>query len=206
VSLAVSPLKYDAGGFAIGGVPLVFATLDNSRADVRLKFDSSNRVILSAGRDSFTLGPRVDPINPSGRPEFYFVAEQRDQLSFTSRQSALSWPTPVEIKGLGGPPAWWRRYVYYGFVWTKRSGAKLEMRWRYQQQYRSVSGWSKPAMMWNSRTALLSVDIHSESAVYEDAVMQYIARAKGWNSQRLSHRAPRPGERWTVRGFRGHPC
>ena len=157
MSLPVGTLKYDGGGLVVGDIALAFASLDNLRSDIRLASDASNRVILSKGADSFRLGPRLNPVDPSGRPDIELVAEPGDEVSLRSSQSALAWPTPFEIKILGGPSPWWKRYVYYRLVWKKRSGSKLEMLWRYEQQYYSASGWSDPAMMWNSQTGLLFV-------------------------------------------------
>jgi hypothetical protein len=159
VSLPVSPLKYDGGGLVVGDVLLTFASLDNLRSDIHLSGDTSNRVILSTGRGAFALGPRVNPVDPSGRPDIELVAEAGDDVSLRSSQSAVGWPTPFEFRILGGPSPWWKRYVYYRLVWKRRSGAKLEMRWRYEQQYYLASGWSEPAMMWNSETGLLSVHL-----------------------------------------------
>jgi hypothetical protein len=98
-------------------------------------------------------------VGPSGHPDIELVADPGDELSLRSSHSALGWPTPFEFKILGGTSPWWKRYVYYRLVWKKRSGSKLEMRWRYEQQYYSASGWSDPAMMWSSQTGLLSVEL-----------------------------------------------
>ena len=158
-SLTVAPLKYDGGGFLIGELLMTFGSIDNRRFDLQLHSDSSNRVILSTGGLSFTLGPRTNPIDSSGRPEIEFVPDQGDELSFTARRSFLGWPTPFEFNFMRPHSPWWKRYVYYRFIWKKRSGAKLEMLWRCEQQYYANSGWTKPNMMWNSQTGLLRVDI-----------------------------------------------
>jgi len=163
VTLPVSPLEYDGGGFLIGGQSMTFAGLDNLPADLRLTSDSSNRVVLCAGRNAFTLGPRTNPVDPSGRPEIAFVAEPADELSFVTGGSLLSWRAPLQINIFGGPSPRWKRYAYYRLVWKKPSGAKLEMSWRYEQQYYSARGWTAPMMMWNSQTGLLSVDIRPGS-------------------------------------------
>jgi hypothetical protein len=55
------------------------------------------------------------------------------------------------------------------------------MVWRYEQQFLSASGWLVPAMMWNSQTGLISVDIHAESTGPKDAVVEYVGRTKGWH-------------------------
>jgi hypothetical protein len=162
VSLPVTPLKYDGGGLVIGEIPAVFAGLDNQRVDLSLTTDPSQRVILSTGRESFTMGPRTSPIDPSGRPDILFTAEPGDELSFTARRSLLSWKAPYQFQIFGGRAPRWKRYVYYRFLWKKRSGASLEMSWRYEQQYVPGRGWSAPAMAWNSQTGLLWTKIETE--------------------------------------------
>jgi len=158
VSLPVAPLEYDGGGFLIGKLEMTFGATNNLRSDIELRSDSSNRVILSSGGKTFVLGPRTNPVDPSGRPEIDFVAEPGDELSFASSRSLIGWPTPFEFYIMIRSP-WWKRYVYYRLVWKKRSGAKLEMRWRYEQDYYAASGWTEPVMMWNGQTGLLGIDI-----------------------------------------------
>ena len=189
-SLPVTPLAYDSGGFVIGGQKMYFAGTDNLRAPLELAFDTQNRTILSWGRDAFVLGPRTGLADPSGLPDFRFSQESGDEVTFTRRTSWAGWPTPFEMSILGGKSPWWRRYVYYRLDWKKRSGAKLEMLWRYEQQYYSGRGWSEPHMMWMSQTGLLSVKIQVESEGMEGAVVRYIARTKGWPrvDYRMVHR------------------
>jgi hypothetical protein len=159
VSLPIAPLEYDGGGFRIGKLQMTFGATNNLRSDIGLRSDSSNRVILSSGGKTFQLGPRTNPVEPSGRPEIYFVAEPGDELSFASSRSLIGWPTPFEFSFMLSHSPWWKRYVYYRLVWKKRSGARLEMRWRYEQDYLATSGWTEPAMMWNGQTGLLRIDI-----------------------------------------------
>ena len=158
VSLPAAPLQYDGGGFLIGKLEMTFGATKNLRSDIELRSDSSNRVVLSSGGKNFILGPRTNPVDPSGRPEIDFVLEPGDELSLASSRSLIGWPTPFEFYIMIHSP-WWKRYVYYRLVWKKRSGAKLEMRWRYEQDYYTASGWTDPAMMWNGQTGLLRVNI-----------------------------------------------
>jgi hypothetical protein len=160
-SLPVSPLEYDGGGFLIGQLSMTFGSIENLRWDLGLHSDALNRVVLSSGGRSFTLGPRTNPVDPSGRPEIDFVPEPGDELTFTTARSALAWPTPFEFNIMIPHSPWWKRYVYYRLLWKKRSGARLEMLWRYEQRYYAANGWSEPEMMWNSQTGLLRVDISS---------------------------------------------
>lgn len=161
-SVEVHRLQYDGGGLRIGEFPttlsMTFGAIDNQTFDVTLCSDTSNMVVLrSRGRD-FTLGPRTNPPDPSGKPDIYFIPERDDALRFTVTRSTLSWPTPFEFSILARTP-WWKRYVYYQLIWKKRSGTQLVMLWRYEQDYFAGRGWTEPAMLWNFQTGLLRVDI-----------------------------------------------
>lgn len=189
-SLPVSPLLYEGGGFRIGGLALTFGATNNLPFPLRLDTDSAGIVVLAAGGRTFPLGPRTNPIDASGRPEIDFIPDKEDQLSLRTSGSLLSWPNPFEIRFMGGPPPRWKRYTYYRLIWKKRSGAELEMRWRYEQEFYSAKGWSESLMMWNSQTGLLSVDIKAPSTALEHVVMEYVGRTKGWyrNEYRIEER------------------
>lgn len=158
-SFPVSSLRYDGGGFVINNLSMTFGSTNNLRSDLTLCSDSSNRVVLSSGGRSFVLGPRTNPIDPSGRPEIDLVPDAGDEVSFTGDRSLVGWPTPFEFNFMIRSP-WWKRYVYYRLIWSKRSGAKLEMRWRYEQDFFIAGAWTEPLMMWNGQTGLLRVTIH----------------------------------------------
>lgn len=158
-TLAVSPLRYDGGGFRIGRVSLTFGGLDNLRGPQTLTTDSTNRVVFGDGTQFFTLGPRTNPLDPAGRPDIEFVPDAGDQVTFTTHTSLVSWPTPFEFHMMGGPSPWWKRYVYYRLSWKKPSHATLQMVWRYEQRYLSAKGWTDPFMMWNYQTGLISTSI-----------------------------------------------
>ena len=157
-SLPVDPLMYDGGGFVIGGTSMTFAETNNLRGDLDARIDSSGRVVLCAGHNIFTLGT-LTAAAPSGRPDFHFRPEPGDEVSFIRRDSLLPWPTPFQVNWLGGSSPRWKQYVYYQLAWKKPSGARLEMRWRYEREYYSGKGWTEPLMMWNSETGVLSVSI-----------------------------------------------
>ena len=169
--LPVAPMRCDGGGLIIGNVALTFGGLDNLRSDIQLSADSANRLVLSTARQTFLLGPRTNPASPAGRPPIDFAPESGDKLSFTRRTSRLCWPTPFEFHILGGQSPWWKRYVYYQLLWKKPAGAQLVMRWRFEQQYYAGRGWTQPAMMWNSQTGLLPVEIRPVPAGTGNAVV-----------------------------------
>ena len=159
VSLPVEPLVYDGGGFVIGGKSMTFGEINNLRGDTDAVLDSSGRVLFTSGHNTFVMGVLTMP-SPSGRPDFHFRPEASDEVSFTESKSLLPWPTPFQINWLGGSSPLFKQYVYYRLVWRKPSGARLEMRWRFERDYYSGKGWTEALMMWNSQTGLLSVKIH----------------------------------------------
>lgn len=159
----VASVEYDGAGFRIGERSLDFGALNNQRFDLALCSDPSNHVVLSTGGHGFILGPRTNPVDPSGRPDIAFIPDAHDEASLTTTRSLLSWPTPFDINFMMRTP-WWKHYVYYRLVWKKPSGAELTMSWRYEQDYYAGSGWSDPAMMWNFQTGLLLADIRARAS------------------------------------------
>jgi hypothetical protein len=157
-SIPVKSIEYDGGGFVIDKFSLTFGQTNNLRLDVCLCSNSKNRVVLKTGGKEFVLGPRTNPVDPSGRPEIYFVPEDGDEVTFRGARSLIGWPTPFETYIMIRSP-WWKRYVYYHLTWKKRSGARMDMSWRYEQDYYAPGGWTEPLMMWNSQTGLLDVVI-----------------------------------------------
>lgn len=179
-TLPVGPLEYDSASLRIGAVSIPLIGTDNQLFNLSVQLDSQNRLVLSAGGRSFTLGPRLSEPDPSGRSELAFAAEPGDELTFRLERSVLTRPTPFEINWLGGTTPWWRRYMYYRLQWKKPSGAKLEMLWRYEQQYYSKKGWNEGYMMYDWFTGLVWVKISPETSAQESVVVEYISRTKGW--------------------------
>src|SRR5277367_225760 len=61
VTMPVDNLEYDGGGFLADGISMTFGGIDNQRFNLTLRTDASNKVVLTSGRRSFTLGPRSNP-------------------------------------------------------------------------------------------------------------------------------------------------
>ena len=180
-SLPVSPLEFDIGDLRIGGVSLPLIGTDNLRFNLRVLTDSKDRLVLSTGGQSFILGPRLTPPDPAGRPDVKFTSEQGDELSLELRRSAFSRPTPpFQINVFGGSNPSWRRHLYYRLEWKKRSGGKLDMLWRFEQQYYSRTGWNDGYVMYDFSTGLLRVKISPEIIAQESVVVDYISQTKGW--------------------------
>jgi len=153
----VDRVLYD-GGLRIGELDLTFGATNNLRYPLELCTDASFHVVLEAGGKNFTLGPRLNPIDPKGRVETDFKPDPGDEVTLKAGQSWLPWPTPFEYQFMSAHSPRWKRYVYYSLLWKKRNGARLGMRWRYQQDY-TAGEWGRPLMMWNGQTGLLRVEI-----------------------------------------------
>src|SRR5690242_1357512 len=179
-SLPVSPLVYDVTYLRIGDVSLDLIGITNQRFDLEVQADPQDRLVLSKGSQSFTLGPRLDAPDASRLKEITFSSEPGDELSLHFERSLISQPTPFEWNPLGGSSPTWKRYVYYRLEWRKRSGAKLGMLWRFEELYYKATGWTEPRMLYDFRTGLIRLDIRPEPIAQESAAVEYISKTKGW--------------------------
>jgi hypothetical protein len=179
-SLPVSPLVYDVTSLRIGGASLDLIGITNQRFELEVQADPQDRLVLSKGGQSFTLGPRLAESDPSGSKGIVFSPEPGDQISFQLERSLISQPTPFEWNPLGGISPTWKRYVYYRLGWRKHSGAKLDMLWRFEELYYKATGWNEPRTMYDFRTGLIRVHISSEPIAQESVAVEYISKTKGW--------------------------
>src|SRR5260370_43040 len=105
-TLPTSPLVYD-GNFRIGELSMDTAAPDGKPFDMSMHFDPLNRLVLTSGGRSFTLGPRTSLPDPRGRPDMKFTSEPVDETSFVIDRSCMSWPNPFETNFMTGhSPAW----------------------------------------------------------------------------------------------------
>jgi hypothetical protein len=82
-----------------------------------------------------------------------------DDASIEIRRSVLSWPTPFDLNFMTEQSPSWKRHLYYRLLWTKPSGAKLEMLWRYEQYFYPANGWASGFMTRAGSTGLIQVAI-----------------------------------------------
>ena len=82
-----------------------------------------------------------------------------DDALIQIRRSVLSWPTPFDFNFMTGHSPSWKRHLYYRVLWTKPSGAKLEMVWRYEQYFYPDNGWASGFMTREGSTGLIRLDI-----------------------------------------------
>ena len=87
------------------------------------------------------------------------VPRQGDDSFIQIRRSILSWPTPFDFNFMSGHSPSWKRHLYYRVLWTKPSGAQLQMLWRYEQYFYPGNGWASGFMTREGSTGLIRLDI-----------------------------------------------
>jgi hypothetical protein len=157
-SQAIDHIDYDgnetSGKFGLGGSS--FDTQDCSFRpfSLTLRPNEQNEFVVTASGKSFILGPISTQTIP---PRILPAA--RDKVSFETRRSIFSWPTPFDVNYMTGHSPSWRRNIYYLVHWQKASGQKLEMVWRYEQYFYPADGWTSPFMTREGATGLVRVKI-----------------------------------------------
>lgn len=164
--------------FRIGTYGWVLST------DVRPDLDSNRRVVLILRNSTFTLGPATTRY-ASTPPEFDFIPDPNDHVSFVKTHSSLPWPTPFNFSIMGGVTPTWKRHSYATLKWTKSSGAQLQMTWTDEQSYFAKSGWTDGNIP-NPATILIT------PSPFETAAIQYLTSQKNWtrNQYRLEDTGP----------------
>ena len=114
----------------------------------RFIVDADDRLVFVKDDVRFVLGPHTgtlpDPTLPEGeKPMPAFAPATGDTMSAAIDRGLLSWPAPLfQLNFMTGYAPSWQRYIYQRFSWTKPSGARLEILWRYRQDYDGVNGWT----------------------------------------------------------------
>lgn len=133
-------------------------TPDDKRFPLRLTANASQHLVLLSDGKSFELGPMVSGGGHSVAG-IEFSPESGDKVSFVTERCLLSWPTPFNFNFMTGQSPSWKRHLYYRLVWTKPSGAALEMLWRYEQYFFPANGWASGFMTKEGITGLRRVEI-----------------------------------------------
>jgi hypothetical protein len=128
------------------------------KAPAIVEVDDQNRLTIAAGGRRIALGARAGDLSGSDGPIPAYAADSDDKTALTVEKSLLSWPTPFDLNFMTGRGSTWRRNLYYRLSWTKASGARLTMLWRFEQGYDPVNGWRSPGDG-DGATGLIEVDI-----------------------------------------------
>ena len=114
----------------------------------RFIVDADDRLVFVKDDARLVLGPHAgtlpDPTLPDGeKPLPAFAPASGDTMSATIDRSLLSWPAPlIQFNFMTGYAPSWQRNLYERFSWTKPSGARLDILWRYRQDYDGINGWT----------------------------------------------------------------
>jgi hypothetical protein len=182
-SLPAGPLAYSLGSpgtLTVGDSSFWLANPGDKPADLRVDIAPTGRLVLRAGGKAFPLGIRTDTPDDSGRPDVAFAPDPGDDVAFRAERSLFGWPTPFEMNFMTGHVPSWRRNVYYRLLWRKRTGASLDMVWRYEQGFYGNDGWTSPGMTREGATGLVRARIVAGAAPETDIVEEYLTRTKGW--------------------------
>ena len=161
--IPIAELSYQgatSGGlFRMGGEMLSTTGTDNRPFPLSIMPDANNKLILAISGQSFPLGELAPGSAPESAATFTVRPEKDDEASLIVRRSFLSWPTPFDFNFMTGHSPSWKRHRYHQLVWKKRSGAKLEMLWRYEQYFYPTDGWSAGSMTREGNTGLIKAEI-----------------------------------------------
>ncbi|HEY3799808.1 MAG TPA: hypothetical protein VGL58_15775 [Caulobacteraceae bacterium] len=162
-SVPASPLGWDGVNLLFGAGP-ASSLLDlegpgpGYRPAAVLTVDPQQRLTVSMGARRLVLGDRAGVIAGGDGPAPAYRAEPGDFGALTVTHGWLSWPV-FEWNFMTGPSPSWRRSVYYHLTWKKRSKARLDLLWRFEQGYRGPDGWDAPSGATDGATGLIRAQI-----------------------------------------------
>lgn len=165
-STKVHSIAYEGSG--TGGwltINNVHLSLNDTNPNIALSIGSTkdNQVALAIGGKIFAFGPTI--ATTENAPDYLAAAPQSgDEASLVTRRSVLSWPTPFDFNFMTGHSPSWKRHMYYELRWKKRSGATLDILWRYEQffygqQLIPGDGWHISFGIHKGSTGLVRLDI-----------------------------------------------
>jgi hypothetical protein len=158
----VTTVRYEGTG--AGGILQVNSTglsLNNAVPPLQAPSIGSTKdgkLGLASGGKVFPLG-KLPAGNDDTLEALATAPEEGDQARLVMAHSRLSWPTPFSLNFMTGASPSWKRHSYQRLIWTKPNGSKLEMLWRYEQNFDQANGWTSPTMMHDGETGLIKIEI-----------------------------------------------
>jgi len=155
-SSRVKSLVYEGSG--TGGIlhinDLALGLNDRNGPTPNIGTTKNGQLALANTGKVFAFGP------PRSEAENLATAPPPGDDAFIQiRRSILSWPTPFDFNFMTGHSPSWKRHLYYRVLWTKPSGAQLQMLWRYEQYFYPGTGWASGFMTREGSTGLIRLDI-----------------------------------------------
>jgi hypothetical protein len=144
--------------------------------ELKIILSRREQLILRAGDRSFTFGPVRKMWDDPKKPQYQFLPDAGDVVSFTREVGRLPWPTPFTFNILGASVPKWKRCAYDRLRWTKPSGATLEIIWHDEYWFYRGSGWTDT---YNNRLTNVNINI----SPIEKTAAAYLAKTKGWTAR-----------------------
>jgi hypothetical protein len=155
-SSRINSVVYEGSG--TGGIlhinDLALSLNDRNGPTPNVGTTKNGQLALANTGKVFAFGPPR-----SGAENLATVPPQGDDSFIQIRRSILSWPTPFDFNFMSGHSPSWKRHLYYRVLWTKPSGAQLQMLWRYEQYFYPGNGWASGFMTREGSTGLIRLDI-----------------------------------------------
>jgi hypothetical protein len=122
-----------------------------------------NQLAVASAGKVFAFGPLL-PAGENGGEPLATAPQPGDTAFLITRHTPLSWPTPFDFNFMTGHSPSWKRHIYYELRWTKPTGAKLDMLWRYEQRFYGQklfprNGWDNGFGVHPGSTGLIRVEI-----------------------------------------------
>jgi hypothetical protein len=160
-STPIQSIAYEGSG--TGGTLIcngVSFSLNDVRPGLSLSVGSTkdNQLALASSGKVFPFGP-LKSGSEDTTDRLATMPPPGDHATVNTRHSVLSWPTPFDLNLMTGQSPSWKRHIYYEIVWTKSSGATLQMIWRYEHFFYPGNGWASGFMTHQGSTGLIRVEI-----------------------------------------------
>ena len=147
----------DTGMIRVNGGLIDINTPDYQRFPMTMETDGQGRFAVTIEGKSIVLGLVTRSTAEAG--EEVVRPEQGDHATFSVSRSVISWPTLFDFNFMTGHSPSWKRHLYYRLFWKKNDGRKLEMLWRYEQNFYGRDGWDSGGMVREGATGLLRAGI-----------------------------------------------
>ena len=161
-SEAVTSVRYEGNGaggiLQVNSIPMSLNPTVPPLQPPSIGSTKDGKLGLASGGKVFPLG-KLPADNDDTSGTLAVQPEEGDQARLIIAHSKLSWPTPFDLNFMTGASPSWRRHSYQRLTWTKPNGSKLEMVWRYEQNFDKGNGWTSPTMMREGETGLVKIEI-----------------------------------------------
>lgn len=162
-SRPISAISYEGAG--TGGT-LHVADIDLTLDETPLGGERPNVGTTKDGQLALSFHQKVFPFGTALSQNDNNLAANvtsGDTATISTEHSALAWPNFFETNFMTGNSPKWKRYTYRKLTWNRPNGAKLEMRWRYEQYFFRNDGWVEALMSRPGATGLIRVEISDGS-------------------------------------------